>query len=1235
HRFRPAPRHELLGAPVPGWNRQGNAVWRNYIRRSEIPWVEDHRVGADVLYPAAGMLVMAIEASRQVAALEAAENKTHATVSGFRFSQVSFRTALLVPDTELGVESHFFLRPSREAGRGEKGWSEFQLWTCEGDDWREHCHGLVRTEYSQDGEPAVPTSADGQAVLEEAQQHCTSKVHAAKLYRAFGDIGLGFGPTFQTLKHVRVSGGNRVLVQTDSLVSQIRRAAPLQYLQPHMIHPTTLDAVVQAGLVPLLDLGAASSGRGVKETCVPVHVSELWISAANEESDGGVSNLHDSSYLVSARSNPSPGYKDARASITALHADTQLPVVEIKGLVFKALPGTGGKGRLEGVHRPALALQWKPDPTLLNATQAARVFGCPESEKCNDVSLAIKGMADCEALAVLYMRQFLESLKEDEVDGMQWHHKHYVSWMRDVVATSAVQAAVGEIPELEARVAGTPEGNLVTVVGRNLPGMLLGLTEPLDIVFGDRAAENVYRYSEGSRRCAAQLCSYLDALAHKNPKMKILEVGSGTGGTTGPVLDTLANVSDGTRRFGHYDFTDVSPSFFEHAREAFKDHEENMSYRIFNIDNDPVEQGFEAGCYDLVLAANVLHATKDMARTLTNVRRLLKPGGKLLVLELTNPDVSFGAFCFGVLPGWWLSEDGRKGGPLMPVDGWRSTLERVGFSGLDAVFYDFPNSEYTTSSTLVSTALPPVEAIKHVSREPVVAQKQQTVLILIDVAPSALQMHVADMLSSALSDQGTAVKTTTIAGTKGLQIDGATCIALSELDSPPLWGMSEAVFTALRSLTSRCKELVWLSRGGAGLVADPHHELITGLARTVRGEARSGGRGALQFVTVSFAESESQDTIVEKTLQILAQNKITTDMQPDNQFRVADDIVHIPRLVEATHLVRHMQAARMPAAAAAASVLGEEDSLSLTEAEATALGRLSAWTALREMDTVRDGDVVLIHAASASRSEVSATQAAVQIARRHGAEVFVAVEAAAAAWGAQGAEAYGLAADHVLSSDESLSSVIKDRTGGRGANVVVEVSPSEQETRQALMDCVATFGRFVDILPPGDNKDGNSRQQQAAAVGRSNVRLDTVDIEALVSADVEGSRSMLERAMAFFEPQPQQRPISPTEGEAVTTTAKPAARVSQALWRLLGDATMTVTTPTTTVSHKADSAADLKFKLDASYVIAGGAGGAGRSVARWMAARGARHIILLSRSGSASAETRELVAELQGVCEQA
>lgn len=55
-----------------------------------------------------------------------------------------------------------------------------------------------------------------------------------------------------------------------------------------------------------------------------------------------------------------------------------------------------------------------------------------------------------------------------------------------------------------------------------------------------------------------------------------------------------------------------------------------------------------------------------------------------------------------------------------------------------------------------------------------------------------------------------------------------------------------------------------------------------------------------------------------------------------------------------------------------------------------------------------------------------------------------------------------------------------------------------------------------------------------------------------------------------------------------------------------------------------------KYQLDpnASYLISGGLGGLGRSIARWMATRGARHLILLSRSGLRAPAAQALANEL-------
>ena len=57
------------------------------------------------------------------------------------------------------------------------------------------------------------------------------------------------------------------------------------------------------------------------------------------------------------------------------------------------------------------------------------------------------------------------------------------------------------------------------------------------------------------------------------------------------------------------------------------------------------------------------------------------------------------------------------------------------------------------------------------------------------------------------------------------------------------------------------------------------------------------------------------------------------------------------------------------------------------------------------------------------------------------------------------------------------------------------------------------------------------------------------------------------------------------------------------------------------------------YDLDtnASYVIAGGLGGIGRSIIKWIVEVGARHLIVLSRSGLVTSAARSLIAEVEAM----
>jgi len=132
--------------------------------------------------------------------------------------------------------------------------------------------------------------------------------------------------------------------------------------------------------------------------------------------------------------------------------------------------------------------------------------------------------------------------------------------------------------------------------------------DPLELLFSDGLAEGYYKEICDRGIYCRDIGKYLDLLVYKNPGMKILEIGAGKGSFTESVLSTLLyhnSTLKGTDRFSSYDYTDISESFFEKAREKFLPMTERVSFKVLNIENDPSAQDFESNSYDLVLSHSV------------------------------------------------------------------------------------------------------------------------------------------------------------------------------------------------------------------------------------------------------------------------------------------------------------------------------------------------------------------------------------------------------------------------------------------------------------------------------------------------------------------------------------------------------------------------------------------------------------------------------------------------------
>ncbi|NJL38371.1 MAG: amino acid adenylation domain-containing protein, partial [Leptolyngbyaceae cyanobacterium SM1_4_3] len=111
--------------------------------------------------------------------------------------------------------------------------------------------------------------------------------------------------------------------------------------------------------------------------------------------------------------------------------------------------------------------------------------------------------------------------------------------------------------------------------------------------------------------------------------LHIMEVGAGIGSTTAHLLPVLP--PDRTT----YVFTDISPYFLQAAQQNFADYP-FLQTSLLDLERDPQSQGYPLHQFDLVIAASVLHATRDIGETLDHIRRLLRPGGLLLLLEETQ-----------------------------------------------------------------------------------------------------------------------------------------------------------------------------------------------------------------------------------------------------------------------------------------------------------------------------------------------------------------------------------------------------------------------------------------------------------------------------------------------------------------------------------------------------------------------------------------------------------------------
>ncbi|KAL4935798.1 KR domain-containing protein [Aspergillus oleicola] len=824
-RFPKFPAHDLLGVRTIE-SSDLEPAWRNVLRLGDVSWLRDHRVGSDIVLPGAAFIALAGHAVYQLTGSK-----------DFTVRQVSLKTAMILDETH-PTEIITRLLPHRLSSSLNSNFFEFSVQSHRGLVWAQHCTGLVAGGQASPG-PAKPTVPSHPRVVD-----------SKRWYRAFNRVGLRYGPRFTGLDEITASVSDNA---ASAVVPDIRDSESPESL--YTLHPITTDLVLQLGIV------ASHQGepRLLKKATLPTFIEELYIK-------GGAAGQ--TVHLSTAAH---------KQGVDAHGVVGDSLIFFLKGLEFSTFDNEEALQE-EEVSETA-ELVWKPHLDFLDPSVLIKPASQAELLSANPL---------VERIFLLCMVDAMEEIKD--ITPAQPHLKTYRTWMAqqlkrartkgNELVPDAKQPFALQADErknlIRSLVASHTEGTMVAgsrILFRcyeHLASIFQGKTDPLELMRRDKLLDQYYDCLQDKH----EYRDFLQLLGHLRPQMNVLEIGAGTGGLSAKILDFLESES-GEELYREYTYTDVSSGFFVSAKERFHDRS-RIKYAVLDISQDPIQQGFPAGHYDLIIASNVLHATPLLTETLRNTKTLLKPDGRLLLQELC-PASKWTNFIFGLFSGWWLGkEDGRADEPYIRPEDWVARLRDAGFSGVDASALD---AEYPCQLNAMIVARP----------APFVFQPRPVTLLCIDPCQSAVgnvkQRLSCDGYKVDLASWGMDLPT------------NQDVICLLEPEAPFFDGISGDKLAAFLQTVKdhSSSNFLWVTHAAQIRPQDPRFAQVLGLARTLRSEL------GISFATLELEESgsgypEAISLVLRKIQQRTAEGPEMTGFDADQEFAWADGSIQISRM---------------------------------------------------------------------------------------------------------------------------------------------------------------------------------------------------------------------------------------------------------------------------------------------------------------------------------------------------
>ncbi len=1326
--------HPHLKEKAVSARESNNILWEVELDKRTYPYIEDHKVQGPIVFPGAGHVDLMIGAAKA----SFGEN------FGF-IEDVNFDNALFLPDS--GEPPHVQIDISHDSG-------DYFIYTKpKGKDqqWTMCSNGKI----NHIADKFIPIPVD----LEDIKKRITIPVPVKPMHDELLESGLYLGPSFRGIKNLYRSNGN-----WESLSEiEVHESVKSEFFQFN-IHPGVLDSCFQTvfgifneredhskkmGVYVPRHIDRIKWYNDVNSTKLFVHgtlrewtdeyaIGELWIFNA----DGSiVAEFHGfkSQYLKGSRGE-SGGEADrwfyeynwnmkSRADQELLrNPGKYLPnPADIKSGVQETIDEVNGRTVQKEYYE-----QYEPeqyDLTLAYICASLQEMGMSFKTGTKvDVDQLYK---DFDVNQV-QKRLFYHMFKLIQIGGiLKGASSNYeVVKTPDFKDLRAWMASLnGQFPQFH------HESKLLGRCGPEITGVLQGTVDPIQLIFPENKWDAIVqyyvegfafkKYNDIAGRSIAELIKNIP----EDQTIRVLEIGAGTGGMTQAILPMLP--ADRTE----YVFTDLSHMFMIKAQQRFAKYP-FVHYKIMDIEQDPADQGVDLNSFDLIIASDVIHATRDLSVSLGNAKKLLASEGVLMMLEVTNSPVYLD-FIFGMTEGWWLYEDFRTEHATMAPEKWEKVLTDNGYTNT-AYFSDVPDNSISCQSVIMA------RAEKRDLEEKVVENEKKTAIA--DYLVFADHKGVTDKLSAQLAGiNKTSINVTIGSGFKQISDTEFEIGAMSQDDCNKVidhvnargslegvvfgWGLDlvsnenltadsieEAeelgsimlmnIMRKLNECSYKINPSIWVLSSGAQCVGGSPElinlgqEGLRGVARVIVNEFPNypatmidlsspvqdveievlvdemfagdktdelAFRGRRRYV--NKLERLSMDNIAKKAMKtvpaegsaytgtieeygvldnvVLRETERRTPAADQVEIQIKASALNFRDIMIAMGLLSDdavdgglfgrtfgLECSGViskvgadvtnvkvgdEVMATAPSCLGgfayaygvhcvkKPSGINWQEAASLPVVYTTAYFSLIHHCRLEKGEKVLIHAAAGGVGI-----AAINIANAVGAEIYATVST-------QDKRDYiiglGVKPENIMNSRTlDFADELMEKTNGRGVDVVLNSLSGEAIFKSVR--CLAAYGRFIEIGKTDIYRNSKLGLQPFG----NNLTYFGVDVDRLFEQKKSFGGKLFQESIDYFvENNFAPHPV----------TVFPIGKLADA-FQFMGGARH-IGKVIVSMEGEVDiaPATEIKFKENGTYLLTGGASGFGLSVAEWMTSKGARNLVLMSRSGVKTDFERDIVKRME------